>query len=120
MELTRQSLTLLEHCLALGLLVQSGVLQGAADLLGKGHCQLAMPLGVVAGPRMDNTQRSGDRSSYDNRQPQQSSSVADRFEARRQRHSGSGKHQGCVLAPILDDDWSRTGHRLADERGCRG
>ena len=43
--------------------------------------------------------------------------MADRFEARRQRHSGSGKHQGCVLAPILDDDWSRTGNRLADD--CR-
>ena len=69
MKLACQSLPLLEHGLALGLLIQPGIFERAAHLLGEGHGELPMPLCVVAGLRMDDSERSDNRPSCDNRQP---------------------------------------------------
>src|SRR5438105_3110158 len=69
MKLARESLPLLEYGLALGLLVQPSVFECAAHLLGERHRELPMPLCVITGSRMDDSQRSNDGPTCEDWQP---------------------------------------------------
>src|SRR5207237_10812633 len=118
MELACQSLPLLEYRLALGLLIQTSIFERASDLLGEGHRQLSMPLCVVPRLRMDDSECSDNRASCDNRQPQHSSSMANRFRRKRLPAPARCQHQGCLVGSVLDDYGSGTRYGIVDESGC--